>query len=74
MSKLDKYLNEAKNDYVASYSGTNITIKNGYKVANEEELETLYNKLGQLAKTCKIKLGSITVVPKKQEEIYGLNR
>ena len=53
---------EGKNDFMASYGGTNITIKKGYKAADEGELEDLYVKLGELAKELNFKVKDITVV------------
>ena len=52
---------EAKNDFVAKHSGTNINLKNGYKNHNEEELTKLYNKIGELLKD-ELSVKDVTVV------------
>jgi hypothetical protein len=56
-------LNEATNtnDYMARYGKTNILIKKGYKVANENELEDLYTKLGEIIKEIGFEIKNITV-------------
>lgn len=63
MSKIDKYLNEGKNDYNASYSGITIIIKNGYKYYKEEELQSLYDQAGKMAKKSKINIAKVEITP-----------
>jgi hypothetical protein len=48
-------IDEGKNDFVATHSGTTITLKNGYKHHSEDKLNSLYDKLGKLAKGLKVK-------------------
>jgi hypothetical protein len=55
-------LKEGKNDFMASYKGTNITIKRGYKATDAKKLEDLYMKLGELVKELDFKVKDITVV------------
>ena len=57
----ESLVNEAKNDFVAKHSGTNINLKNGYKNHNEEELTKLYNKIGELLKD-ELSVKDVTVV------------
>jgi hypothetical protein len=54
-------VNEAKDDFVARHSGTNITLKKGYKHHTEEELYKLYDKIGKLVKD-DLKVKNVTVV------------
>ena len=54
-------INEGKDDYVARYSGTNITLKKGYKHHTEDELQKLYNKIGELVKD-DLKVKDVTIV------------
>jgi hypothetical protein len=53
-------INEAKDDFMARYGSTDITLKKGYKHHDEDELYDLYDKLGNLVKTLKAK--AVTVV------------
>jgi len=55
-------LSEGKDDFVASYKGTVITLKNAYKTIGEAPAEDLYNQLGKLLAPTKAK--SVTVVLK----------
>jgi len=64
MNKIEKYLNEGKNDYIVTSYGTIINIKNGYKFADENELTEIQKKFGKIAKECKIKIGRIDITPK----------
>ena len=54
-------INEAKHDFIAKHSGTNITLKKGYKHHTEDELTDLYNKIGELVKD-DLKVKGVTVV------------
>ena len=45
---------------MARYGSTDITLKKGYKHHDEDELYDLYDKLGNLVKTLKVK--AVTVV------------
>jgi len=54
-------VNEGKDDYVGRHSGTNITLKKGYKHHTEEELYKLYDKIGELVKD-DLKVKNVTVV------------
>lgn len=58
----ESYVNESKDDYMARYGKTDITIKKGYKVAEEGDLEDLYIKLGELASQLGFNVKNITVV------------
>jgi len=53
-------INEAKGDFMARYGSTDITLKKGYKHHDEDELYDLYDKLGNLVKTLRVK--AVTVV------------
>jgi hypothetical protein len=53
--KEESVVTEGKDDFIARHSGTNITLKKGYKHYTEEELNDLYDKLGDLVKTLKVK-------------------
>ena len=57
----ESIVTEGKDDYVARYSGTNITLKKGYKHHTEEELQKLYNKIGELVKD-DLKVKDVTIV------------
>lgn len=46
---------EGKNDYMARYGSANINLKKGYNHHTEEELNDLYDKLGDLIKTLNVK-------------------
>ena len=52
---------EAKDDFMAKHSGTNITLKKGYKHHTEDELTDLYNKIGELVKD-DLKVKDVTIV------------
>ena len=54
-------VNEGKNDFMAKHSGTNITLKKGYKHHTEDELTDLYNKIGELVKD-DLKVKDVTIV------------
>lgn len=64
-------IEEGKNDYMASYGKTNITIKKGYKVADENQLEDLYTRLGELATELGFDVKAITLVAEGQEIIVN---
>ena len=53
-------INEAKGDFMARYGSRDITLKKGYKHHDEDELYDLYDKLGNLVKTLRVK--AVTVV------------
>jgi len=55
-------IEEGKNDYMANYGKTNITIKKGYKVADENQLEDLYTRLGELSTEIGFDVKAITLV------------
>jgi len=67
-------VNEGKDDFVARHSGTNITLKKGYKHHTEEELYKLYDKIGELVKD-DLKVKNVTVVFEKNGEYLneGMN-
>ena len=61
LAKNESVVTEGKDDYVARYSGTNITLKKGYKHHTEDELQKLYNKIGELVKD-DLKVKDVTIV------------
>lgn len=58
---IEGFVTEGKDDFVARHSGTNITLKKGYKHHTEEELYKLYDKIGKLVKD-DLKVKNVTVV------------
>lgn len=52
---------ESKNDWVASYKKTSIFLKDGYKHASDDQLEKIYDILGDALKKCKIPIKSVIV-------------
>ena len=56
----ESVVTEAKDDYVARYSGTNITLKKAYKHLNDEELNQLYLEIGELIADNKLKVKDAT--------------
>lgn len=61
MKKLDEYLNEGKNDYMARIHGVNVTFKNGYKQHTEDELEKEYEKMGKFINGSKLTMKTIVI-------------
>jgi Skp family chaperone for outer membrane proteins len=61
ISTNESSINEGKDDFVARHSGTNITLKKGYKHHTEEELTALYTKIGDLVKN-DLKVKDVTIV------------
>ena len=57
----ESVITEGKGDFMARHSGTNITLKKGYKHHTEEELTNLYNKIGELVKD-DLKIKDVTIV------------
>jgi len=57
----ESIVTEGKDDYVARYSGTNITLKKGYKHLNDEELNQLYLEIGELIADNKLKVKDATL-------------
>jgi len=57
----ESVVTEAKDDFMAKHSGTNITLKKGYKHHTEDELTDLYNKIGELVKD-DLKVKDVTIV------------
>jgi hypothetical protein len=51
----ESVVTEGKNDFMARYGSANINLKKGYKHHTEEELNDLYDKLGDLVKTLRVK-------------------
>jgi len=68
----ESVVSEGKDDYVARYSGTNITLKKGYKHHTEDELEKLYNKIGELVKD-DLKVKDVTIVFESAVTEAGIN-
>jgi hypothetical protein len=54
-SLVESVVTEGKDDFMARYGSANINLKKGYKHHTEEELNDLYDKLGDLVKTLKVK-------------------
>ena len=52
---VESVVTEGKNDFMARYGSANINLKKGYKHHTEEELNDLYDKLGDLVKTLRVK-------------------
>jgi len=48
-------ITEGKDDFMARFGSANINLKKGYKHHTEDELNDLYDKLGDLVKTLKVK-------------------
>lgn len=59
--EITNVLNEAKDDYTASDRGVKINIKGGYKVADENQLESFYGELTNLLRRTNFKISSIEV-------------
>lgn len=57
-------VNEAKDDFVARYGSADITIKKGYKVASENELNDLYDAIGEVVNKLGFDVKAVTIVPK----------
>ena len=57
----ESLVNEGKDDFIAWHSGTNITLKKGYKHHTEDELTDLYDKIGELVKD-DLKVKNVTIV------------
>lgn len=70
--ELGEEVNEAKSDFVARHSGTTITIKGARKNYSDDELEKLYDLLGNMLKKQKIKTKSavITAETVNEEKVY----
>lgn len=51
----ESVVTEGKDDYMARFGSANINLKKGYKHHTEEELNDLYDKLGDLVKTLNVK-------------------
>lgn len=51
----ESIIGESKDDFVARYGRTNISLKKGYKHHTEDELINLYDKLGSLINDLKVK-------------------
>ena len=58
---LEKEVNEGKNDYSARFGKTDITIKNGHKLADEDSLYDMYEKIGKVIKDSGLDLGSVII-------------
>lgn len=55
-------LNEGKNDYIATYGKTVITIKNGYAAAvHENDLEKIYEAIGKAIKDTGIAIADVVI-------------
>jgi len=52
---VESTVTEGKDDYMARFGSANINLKKGYKHHTEDELNDLYNKLGDLVKTLNVK-------------------
>jgi len=51
----ESVVTEGKDDYMARFGSANINLKKGYKHHTEDELNDLYDKLGDLVKTLNVK-------------------
>ena len=58
---LEKEVNEGKNDYSARFGKTDITIKNGHKLTDEDSLYDMYEKIGKVIKDSGLDLGSVII-------------
>jgi len=56
-----KSINEGKNDYSARFGKTDITIKNGHKLTDEDSLYDMYEKIGKVIKDSGLDLGSVII-------------
>tara|TARA_R100000951_G_scaffold4792_1_gene5480 strand:- start:3144 stop:3980 length:837 start_codon:yes stop_codon:yes gene_type:complete len=56
-----KSMNEGKNDYSARFGKTDITIKNGHKLTDEDSLYDMYEKIGKVIKDSGLDLGSVII-------------
>jgi hypothetical protein len=65
--KMKESVNEAKHDFMARFGRANINLKKGYKHHDEDELYDLYDKLGKLVKTLKVK--DVTLVFESVNEV-----
>ena len=54
-SAKESVVTEGKDDYMAKFGSANINLKKGYKHHTEDELNDLYDKLGDLVKTLNVK-------------------
>jgi len=52
---MEAAVTEGKDDFMARFGSANINLKKGYKHHTEDELNDLYDKLGDLVKTLKVK-------------------
>lgn len=57
----ESVVTEGKDDFMARHSGTDIWLKKGYKHHNEDELQKLYFKIGELLKD-ELSVKSVSVV------------
>jgi len=57
-------LNEAKDDYMATDRGVKISIKGGYKVADENQLESFYDQLTNLIRRQTFEIKSVDIKTK----------
>ena len=60
----ESVLTEGKYDFMARFGSANINLKKGYKHHSEDELNDLYDKLGDLVKTLNVK--DVTLVFESQ--------
>ena len=58
---LEDEVNEGKNDYSARFDKTDITIKNGHKLTDEDSLYDMYEKIGKVIKDSGLDLGSVII-------------
>lgn len=58
---LENEVNEGKNDYSARFGKTDITIKNGHKLTDEDSLYDMYEKIGKVIKDSGLDLGSVII-------------
>ena len=58
---LEDEVNEGKNDYSARFGKTDITIKNGHKLTDEDSLYDMYEKIGKVIKDSGLDLGSVII-------------
>ena len=54
-------MHEGKNDYSARFGKTDITIKNGHKLTDEDSLYDMYEKIGKVIKDSGLDLGSVII-------------
>ena len=67
----ESVITEGKDDYMAKFGSATINLKKGYKHHTEDELNDLYDKLGDLVKTLNVK--DVTLVFEANSEESATN-